>query len=351
MSSGRTRAVRAHKIASVVFRLGLEKDLEITEELEARVGNAIVVRALNEKRVYSELELENGRMSKIFHGDILVGALGRRRALRGFLGDLPEDLAVGDTVSLLNLGGVIGSDAVGHKDLGAPVSCEVLGMPVRGGRIVNVADARLPKVDSLDSVDMPPVVVVSATSMHSGKTRLISDLVQELSKGGLEVAGGKLTGVACLRDLISMEDHGACTTSSFVDVGYPSTAELEEAELVDIARSVVGQLAASKPDLIVVELGDGILGDYGVLDIVHAPDFARAQKMHIFCAGDLVGAWGGARYLSEKGIGIDLISGPCTDNDVGVGFIERELGKPAINAIQNPEALAETVRRHLRIEE
>ncbi len=98
MSSGRTRAVRAHKIASVVFRLGLEKDLEITEELEARVGNAIVVRALNEKRVYSELELENGRMSKIFRGDILVGALGRRRALRGFLGDMPEDHAVGDTV-------------------------------------------------------------------------------------------------------------------------------------------------------------------------------------------------------------------------------------------------------------
>ena len=80
---------RVHKIGSVVYRLGLSKDVEVTSRLEGRSGNAIVVRALHEKRVYSELELENGRMSKIFRGDLLIGALGRRRALRGFAGDVP----------------------------------------------------------------------------------------------------------------------------------------------------------------------------------------------------------------------------------------------------------------------
>ena len=79
-----TSTVRVHKIASVVYRLGFQKDLEVTARLEPRAGNTIVVRALSEKRVYSELELENGRMSKIFRGDIIVGALGRRRALRGW---------------------------------------------------------------------------------------------------------------------------------------------------------------------------------------------------------------------------------------------------------------------------
>ena len=78
--------VRVHKIASVVYRLGFEKEVEITEALEPRAGHSIVVRALSEKRVYSELELQNGRMSKIFRGDITVGALGRRRALRGYSG-------------------------------------------------------------------------------------------------------------------------------------------------------------------------------------------------------------------------------------------------------------------------
>ena len=343
--SGAERSLRAHKIASVVYRLSLSKDVRICETLEAKSGNAIVVRALSEKRVYSELELENGRMSKIFRGDILIGALGRRRALRGFSAEIPERVAVGDTLSLLNLGGVIGGRATARMDLGAPLACEVLGMPAENGRLLNIADARLPKVESLRGLDVPPIVVVSATSMHSGKTRAISELVQELSKGGARIAGGKLTGVACLRDLISMEDHGAERTASFLDVGYPSTAGLDAAELVQITKDVVGHLAAAHPDLIVLELGDGILGDYGVLGILRDPELIAAMRMHVFCAADLVGAWGGYHFLEQQGIDIDLFSGPATDNDVGVGYIEREFSKPAINAFHEPEALAAQVRK------
>ena len=344
------RAIRVHKLGSVLYRLGLDKDLEITERMSASPGNAVVVRALSEKRVYSELELESGRMSKIFRGDILAGALGRRRALRGFVGEVPRSIRAGDTLSLLNLGGVIGSGAAAHNDLGAPVAVEVLGMPVRDGRIVNVADASLPEVATLRGIALPPVVVVSATSMHSGKTRVTSDLVQEFSKGGLSIAGGKLTGVACRRDLLSLEDHGASATASFVDVGYASTAGLTADRLVVIARSILAYLASGRPDIILLELGDGILGDYGVLDILRDEEFASAVRMHIFCAVDPVGAWGGQRFLRERAIEIDLFSGPATDNDVGVGFIERELGKPATNAIQNPKALAERVREHLGLE-
>ena len=47
--------VRVHKIASVAYRLGFEKEVEITRKLESRAGNTVVVRALTEKRVYSEL--------------------------------------------------------------------------------------------------------------------------------------------------------------------------------------------------------------------------------------------------------------------------------------------------------
>jgi hypothetical protein len=125
--------VRVHKIASVVYRLGFDKDVEVSRKIESRAGNTLVVRALTEKRIYSELELETGRMSKIFTGDVMLGALGRRRALRGFSGDVPAKLRVGDIVQLLNKGGVIGSSTSDHKDLGQPVNCEVVGMPVRNG--------------------------------------------------------------------------------------------------------------------------------------------------------------------------------------------------------------------------
>jgi hypothetical protein len=340
--------VRAHKVASVVYRLGFEKDVEITERLEPRAGNAIVVRALSEKRVYSELELENGRMSKIFRGDVIVGALGRRRALRGFAGDVPKSLKVGDTVQLLNRGGVIGSSASVHMDLGAPVSCEVLGMPVRGGEIVRLSDACLPAVKSLAGMELPPILAVSGSAMESGKTLFLSEAIQELSKSGLAIAGGKLTGVACLRDLISMADHGASVTASFLDVGHPSTAGLDAATRATGAKTVIAHLAASKPDLIFLELGDGIIGGYGVLDVLKDREMRGAIRMHAFCAGDLAGAWGGQRFLAEHGIGIDLFSGPATDNAVGVEYIERELGKPAINAHRDPEALAMAVITQLK---
>ena len=337
-------ALRAHKIASVVYRLGLDKDVEVTTELDARSGNAIVVRALSEKRVYAEVELQNGRMSKVFRGDVIVGALGRRRALCGFTGDIPASVCVGDRLSILNLGGVVGDHAEARIDLGAPLACEVLGMPVRDGRIVNVADARLPRVESLDGTTLPPIVIVSATGMNAGKTRLISEVTQELSKSGLRVAGGKLTGVACLRDLISMEDHGAETTASFLDVGYPSTAGLDADELLQVARDVVWSLAVGGPDMIVLELGDGILGDYGVLSVLRDPELSAATRAHVFCATDLVGAWGGFRFLQSEGIEIDLFSGPSTDNEVGVVYIEGEFGKPAVNAFHDPEELAAKVR-------
>lgn len=344
--------IRVHKIASVVYRAGFEKEVEITDRLEVKAGNAVVVRALREKRVYSDLELETGRMSKIFRGDVFIGALGRRRALKGFCGELPSSLRVGDRVQLLNRGGVLGSSATQHMDFGEPVSCEVLGMPIQGGAIVSLSDHRIPLRSSLSGCDVPPVFAVSGTCMNAGKTLLLSELIQELSREGIAVAGGKITGIACLRDLVAMEDHGASVTASFLDAGYASTAGLDSSELAVVAKTVIAHLAGPaadsgrRPDLVALELGDGVIGDYGGLEILTDSEIRAAVKMHAFCASDLVGAWGGKTFLQERGIGIDLFSGPCTDNLVGMEYLERDLGIPAINAHRNPEALAKAVRRH-----
>jgi hypothetical protein len=339
--------IRVQKIASAVHRLGFKREIEITEDMEPRAGNVVLVRALSEKRVYNELELENGRMSRISRGDIIVGALGRRRALQGFVGEVPKAIRAGDTLQLLNMGGVVGRSRSFHKDLGQPSVVEVLGMAVRDGRIVNLKDAALPEVSTLAGRDIPPVVMVSGSCMNSGKTFVCSQLIQDLSKQGKAVHGGKLSGVACRRDTVSMEDHGALRTSSFIDVGYSSTAGLPPDEMVAIARTVIAFLAEGDPDVIFLELGDGIIGDYGVMPMLEDPELASHRKLHIFCAGDLVSSWGGHRFLADRGVGIDLFSGPTTDSSVGVEYIEGSLGVTAINARLNPERLGEEVARRL----
>ena len=206
-------------------------------------------------------------------------------------------------------------------------------------------------VESLAGRDIPPVVMVSGSCMNSGKTFVCSQLIQDLSKQGKAVHGGKLSGVACRRDTVSMEDHGALRTSSFIDAGHSSTAGLPPEEMVSIARTVIAFLAEGDPDVIFLELGDGIIGDYGVLPMLEDPELAARRKLHIYCAGDLVSSWGGHRFLADRGVGIDLVSGPTTDSSVGVEYIEGTLGVTAINARLNPERLGEEVARRLGLYE
>ena len=153
--------VRVDKIASVVSRLELPDEIELTSSLESKSGNAVVVRILPDGKSDQELELVDGRMIKMFGGDVVVGALGRRRALRGWPGEVPAELKVGDTLAILNRGGVMG---VSSEETGStlPLACEVLGMPLINGAIPNLKDNVLPLVESLTSLTLPPVVIVHA---------------------------------------------------------------------------------------------------------------------------------------------------------------------------------------------
>ena len=185
--------------------------------------------------------------------------------------------------------------------------------------------------------------------MESGKTLFLAELIQELSKDGFSIAGGKATGIACLRDLMSLEDHGAQVTASFLDVGHASTVDLGTRETVRTAKAVITYLSGFPVDLLCLELGDGVIGEYGVLDVLRDPEIQAATRLHAFCATDTVGAWGGCRFLESHGIGIDLFSGPVTDNAVGVSYLEREFGRKAINAHRNPEALAAVAKERLAL--
>jgi hypothetical protein len=338
--------IRVHKIASVAHRLHLHKEERIiTENLEAKPGNVVVVRALSEKATYGEVELEEGRMAKIFEGDIIIGALGARNALKGYVGRVPETIHSGDTLNMLNLGGVIGQCTSANKDLGPPLKVEVVGMVVRKGRILNLEDSTIPDHERIEPGMNVPIVAVSGTCMSAGKTKALAELCQLLSQRGLRVNAGKLTGVAARRDLFSFEDHGARRTLSFVDVGMASTANLET--IAPLAKSIINELAEDKPDVILLELGDGIIGGYGVMTYFDDEQLYAHTKVHICCANDPVGAFGARRIFDDRKQRIDIFCGPSTDNEVGRAYITEELGTAAINARTDPELLADEVCRLL----
>ena len=87
-----------------------------------------MVRALTDSATYNMLELPTGRLAKINPGDVLIGVLGRRRALKGFVRDVPGTVNAGDELHLLNMGGVIGKCTGHHSSLSDAIKVEVIGL-------------------------------------------------------------------------------------------------------------------------------------------------------------------------------------------------------------------------------
>lgn len=157
----------------------------------------------------------------------------------------------------------------------------------------------------------------------------------------MQVAAAKLSGIACLRDTLNMADHGAIATASFLDCGLPST--VDAGDLSPVAKAIIAKLNQSSPDLIVIELGDGILGGYSVESVFDDAELRGATAAIIFCASDYVGAWGGIELFRRRGIAVDLIAGSVTDSQMGQDYVEREFGVPAANARRNGERLFDLV--------
>ena len=334
--------LEADKIGSATSPLKLTKTVAVvSENNQPKAGDVVVVRALSESVTYGNLELPNGRLAKINHNDVLLGVLGKRRALKGFVGDVPDKIKAGDRLHLLNMGGVIGICKGHHSSLSDAIEVEVLGAVCNEKEtVLNIADNALPPTDFLD--ESAPIVIVAGTCMNSGKTVAATEIIKQATHAGLRVAGAKMSGVAALRDTLNMEDHGACQTASFLDCGLPST--VDAGDLAPMAKAILNKLNESEPNLIVVELGDGIVGGYAVDSILQDAQIRAATSAFVFCASDYVGIIGGVEVLRGLGIEIDVIAGSVTDSQMGEDFVQDNFGVNAGNAWRNGLRLIELIK-------
>ncbi len=349
------KSVVVDKIASVAQHSDLGHELRLSSDIPCEEGVLVAVRVKNNKNRYNKLELTSGRMATVNQGDVVVGALGHRKALRGYSGHLPDALTVGDTVQLLNIGGVLGICDSANPDVGPPFDCEVLGtvlhFPYLGERIGVPARVGAAALDAAATIDTGgvPVVALAGTCMDSGKTAAACAIVSRLRHLGLHVAACKATGVSLRRDILTMQDAGAAETMIFSDLGIVTTTAANGPALT---RALLTTLATHKPDVIMLELGDGLLGAYGVEAILSDPAIRDALTVIILCANDPVSAWGGAKILRESfRIEPAVVTGPATDNQVGIDQIAERLALPAINALTNGVALGDHVAALLKGED
>jgi hypothetical protein len=326
-------------ISSATKNISLNTDVEIQADIHSQEGSVLALEVLENKDIYNKVELPDGSLKQLHKGDIIAGVLGKRRALRGFVGDVPDSLKQNDVIHVLNTGGVCGVCTSENKEyVGEPLPVRIVGQIVHDNKAANISEYTI--YDGKTSLDANiPLIIISGTCMQVGKTETASQLVKNLTASGSQVAACKLSGVAKLSDILYMKQQGAIEVTSFLDAGFPSTVQNPGACL-SVAKGSIDYLCQFAPDVIVIECGDGVLGEYGVKEVLEDQQIQQNTIAHIACAYDPLGAQKMVEIGDQIGMPVTAISGPVTDNSVGVDFVNQTLKIPAYNSIHSNLALS-----------
>lgn len=341
------KQITVDKITSTAAPCNISHEVVLSPSIVAEEGYCIAVRALDQKTTYNQVECADGAFRTIEKGDLLVSALGERRALKGYCGRIPRRIQVGDQLNVLNMGGIIGECTSEHPDLGPSLRVEVLGavtVEQNNSRApARIQDQAMDPVYTLKT--SAPLVMVSGTAMDTGKTYAASQIIRGLTERGVRVAAAKLTGAALMRDTRAMTEHGAVASATFIDAGVVASTSQE---MGPIAKALIADLNTANPEAIVLELGDGFVGYYGVDDLLMDKELQRFTRAHAVTASNLADAWAADQmFRTRYQAPITAVTGPVTDNAVGKQYIQNTLGIPALNARENTNDLVDLIAHAL----
>lgn len=277
-------------------------------------NDLLVGRVVNKGR-HGSVELMSGRKAKLYLGDIVVGAFGNRYATRQYEGRVPGKL---DYYHMLSQGAVLGQVVSAAHSMSDPTIIEPLGYLSENGRDpLNLTQFGLTEVAVSRRV---PTILVLGASMDAGKTTTAAGLIHGLTLAGWRVHAGKLTGTGCAKDILKMQDAGAMRVLDFTHCGYCSTAEASNEALLQISQAMIGHLSQGNPDLLVLEIADGVV-----------------QKETVRLVELLVG-----RQQVDTAI---LAIHDVLSADLGVRIVEQQLGLPLLGisgtVTRSPLSIAE----------
>ncbi len=322
--------------ASCLRRIDLNSECEIVSSgHRPQTGDLVAVKITNVNDSYRSLDLQGGELVELSKGDVVVGVLGNRAGVKGYVGEVPSNISEGDELSFLGAGGLFGEFKGSTKELDKPCSAEFLGYVGKTDEIINMKDYGIETSDELR--DDAKVFAVTSSRMDAGKTTLTAKLIEQLSQD-YKVGSLKLTGSARERDRLKMLDSGSKVSLDFVDAGLPSTVD-NPRDVERAAKGLINEAFEDDIDFVVVEFGAGLISKYCVREVLRDLEI----KNKVFGIGaatlDVVGAYGLKEVLDDLGYELDFISGPITDTDVGKETIQDYVGVPALNAFNDNDVV------------
>ncbi|MFH1787141.1 MAG: hypothetical protein ABH829_05840 [archaeon] len=319
------------KRTSVIRRIA-RGDLDEVRRVRRKPTSGDVVK-VNVSKIGFCKHFENvhGRLGMFFRNNELYCAMGTRYATAEYEAIVPGKTP--KTLDLLNAGGVCGKVIGRNVMVSEPTKLEFEGYVVKGSHVVNIADYALPV---LKKKKIPTIFVVGS-DMDSGKTTTAGTIISSLVDGGFRVNGGKVTGVARVRDIYSMKDAGASKIADIIDAGRSSTYLLNIDELMDTFWRIHTNLAKDDPDYIVLEIADGIFEKENEM-LLKNEDLRRMISKLVFAAGDAIGAQGGVRYLNEHyRLNVDAVSGIFSNSALSKRELGRKISVPIFSNLPEEE--------------
>lgn len=317
-----------------------------------REGDLVVAR-VTEIGKHTRLEGPGSRRALLFPGDEVLLAYGHRYAPDQFLAEVPTDLG---PCHLVAAGGLAGTVTAMHASIDEPTAIEPLGLLAGAAGVVRLehhAPLTLGDPTTTPAIaaqrrrgDGPLVVAVLGTSMNSGKSTTLACLVNGLAASGLVVCAGKATGTGAGNDAHLFRDAGATRVLDFTDFGLPSTFRLDAGQVLQVFESLVATLAQDGPDVVVVEIADGLYqGETSRL--LADPAFGAHVDHVVFAAQDALGAAAGVTELRRHGLPVAGVSGVLTASPLATAEARAALEVPVTDTYElcRPEVAAALVPR------
>ncbi len=310
------------KWAYTTRRIKPQKLQLLTGSICPEAGDLLLAR-VDELGQHKKLELVSSRRATLFEGDEIVVVYGNRYAPDQFEGIVPDHLGA---CRLVAAGGVAARLLNRHDKVKTATRITPLGLLAdQNGQRINLSSARLPKAEQIDP--SPLVLVVAGTSMNSGKTTACASLVKGFVRQEIKVAAAKVTGTGAGADYRALVDAGANPVFDFIDAGYVSTYRVERNVLHDIIMTLGSQMAATKPEIIVVEVADGLL-QRETSRLFTMPLFTNWADGVIFAANDALGAQAGVAWLTARQLPVFAITGVLTSSPLAQREAEDICGLP-----------------------
>lgn len=290
-----------------------------------RAGDLVLARVARPGR-NDRLEGRSGRPVVLYEGDSMIGVFGTCHDPFGYEGRVPSRL---HRVDLLAAPGILGQVQSRHRGSDSPTQLEVLGyiFDDQGARL-RMDRHRLP---ARVSRSVPTLLVVGDTPERA-ISRAAENAVRCLHDAGFVVGAGRVTGTARRADLLGLKDAGAAHVLDFSALGHPSTFLLEPDALGELFHSLQGHLAAAGADVVVLQLGNGLLQRESEILLENDATCARIDSV-LYDAGGVLSAHAAFEILvKRRGLDLMAVCGAVADSTLGIRALEDRLGVACVEA-------------------